>query len=207
VTLRGPRDSARLLIVGPPGVGKGTQAARISESFGIPTISTGDIFRQNIAEGTPLGVEVKKIVDAGDYVPDSLTNELIKDRLEAADAADGFLLDGYPRTPDQVGYLDALLAASGHALDVVVRLVADQDEIVRRLSKRSREQGRTDDSDDAILHRQEVYRRETEPLITMYSERGLLIEVDGLGEVDDITARIFSALADRGLSAAEPGNG
>ncbi len=194
---------SRFLIVGPPGVGKGTQATRIAEAFGIPTISTGDIFRQNIADGTPLGVEVKKIVDAGDYVPDSLTNALIEDRLESADAARGFLLDGYPRTTDQVEYLNALLAANGHALDAVVRLVADQDEIVRRLRKRALEQGRLDDSEEAILHRQDVYRRETEPLIAMYKERGLLIEVDGLGEIDDVSVRIFSALADRGLHGTD----
>lgn len=194
---------SRFLIVGPPGVGKGTQAARISESFDIPTISTGDIFRKNIADGTPLGVEVKKIVDAGDYVPDSLTNALIEDRLESADAAQGFLLDGYPRTPDQVKFLNALLAANGHALDAVIRLVADQDEVVRRLRKRALEQGRTDDSEEAILHRQEVYRRETEPLIAMYQEQGLLLEVDGLGDIDEVTERIFAALAERGLGGDE----
>ena len=189
----------RFLIVGPPGAGKGTQSARISETFGIPTISTGDIFRSNIAQGTALGTQVKAIVDAGDYVPDSLTNALIEDRLQAADAADGFLLDGYPRTPDQVRHLDALLAANGHGLDAVIRLVADQDEIVRRLRKRALEEGRADDSEDAIRHRQEVYRRETEPLVAMYRERGVLIEVDGLGEIDDVTERIFSALAERGI--------
>ena len=197
----------RLLIVGPPGVGKGTQAARISEHYDVPTISTGDIFRSNIAAGTPLGLEIKKVVDAGDYVPDSLTNALIEDRLQSADAARGFLLDGYPRTPDQVEYLDSLLSSHGHALDAVVRLVADQDEIVRRLRKRALEQGRTDDSEQAIVHRQEVYRRETEPLITMYQQRGLLIEVDGLGEVDEITARLFSALGDRGFDGASVSTG
>jgi adenylate kinase len=196
----------RFLIVGPPGVGKGTQAARISENFGIPTISTGDIFRKNIADGTPLGAEVAKIVDAGDYVPDSLTNALIEDRLESADAEQGFLLDGYPRTPDQVEYLHALLSANGHALDAVVRLVADQDEIVRRLRKRALEQGRVDDSEEAILHRQDVYRRETEPLIAMYNHQGLLIEVDGLGNIDDVTGRIFSAMAERGFSATQVAN-
>jgi adenylate kinase len=193
---------SRFLIVGPPGAGKGTQAARISDSFGIPTISTGDIFRSNIAEGTELGVQVKAIVDAGDYVPDSLTNALVEDRLQAADAAEGFLLDGYPRTTDQVGYLDRLLAKNGHALDAVIRLVAEQDEIVRRLRKRALEQGRTDDSEEAIRHRQEVYRRETEPLVAEYSARSLLIEVDGLGDVDDVTQRIFAALDARGFSGA-----
>jgi adenylate kinase len=194
---------SRFLIVGPPGVGKGTQAARISEAFGIPTISTGDIFRSNIAEGTELGKQVKAIVDAGDYVPDTLTNALIKDRLESADAADGFLLDGYPRTPDQVLHLDALLAANGHALDAVIRLLADREEIVRRLRKRALEQGRADDSEEAIRHRQEVYQRETEPVVAMYRERGMLIEVDGLGEIEDVTERIFSRLAEHGIGSPE----
>lgn len=192
----------RLLIVGPPGAGKGTQAARIAEHFGIPTISTGDIFRSNIAEQTELGKQVKAIVDAGDYVPDSLTNALVTDRLNEADAAGGFLLDGYPRTTDQVQYLGELLASHGHSLDAVIRLVADQDEIVRRLRQRALEQGRVDDSEEAIRHRQEVYIRETAPLIDMFQQQGLLVEVDGLGPIDEVTVRIFEALAGRGLAAA-----
>lgn len=192
----------RLLIVGPPGAGKGTQAARIAERFGIPTISTGDIFRKNIAEQTELGLQVKAIVDGGDYVPDSLTNALVTDRLAEADAAGGFLLDGYPRTPDQVTYLTELLAQHGHQLDAVIRLVADQDEVVRRLRQRSIEQGRIDDSEEAIRHRQEVYQRETAPLLEMFREQGLLVEIDGLGAVDDVTSRIFDALASRGIATA-----
>ena len=192
----------RLLIVGPPGAGKGTQAARIAEHLDIPTISTGDIFRANIANGTELGTQVKAIVDAGDYVPDTLTNALVTDRLNKADAAGGFLLDGYPRTPDQVRYLDELLGSHGHSLDAVLRLVADQDEIVRRLRKRALEQGRADDSEEAIRHRQEVYRRETEPLVAMYRDQGLLIEVDGLGTPDEVTERIWQAFAERGIGGA-----
>ncbi len=192
----------RLLIVGPPGAGKGTQAARIAEKYRIPTISTGDIFRFNIANETELGKQVKAIVDSGDYVPDSLTNALVTDRLNEADAQGGFLLDGYPRTPDQVRYLDELLASHGHALDGVVRLAADQEEVVRRLRQRSIEQGRVDDSEEAIRHRQEVYQRETAPLLEMFDERGLLIEVDGLGPIDEVTARIFAALDARDLGAA-----
>ena len=192
----------RLLIVGPPGAGKGTQAARISERFGIPTISTGDIFRSNIADQTDLGKQVKAIVDAGDYVPDSLTNALVTDRLDEADAAGGFLLDGYPRTTDQVEYLANLLASHGHTLDAVIRLVADQDEIVRRLRQRAIDQGRVDDSEEAIRHRQEVYIRETAPLIDMFRTQGLLVEVDGLGPIDEVTGRIFAALAERGLGSA-----
>jgi len=189
----------RLLIVGPPGAGKGTQAARITSTYGIPDISTGDIFRANIKNETPLGVQVKAIVDAGDYVPDSLTNELVTNRLEEEDAQKGFLLDGYPRTLEQVHYLDQLLASKGQKLDGVVQLVADQDEIVARLTKRAEEQGRADDSEEAIRHRQQVYLRETSPLIAVYRDRGLLVEVDGLGGVDEVAGRIQQALRDRGV--------
>ncbi|MCU1523410.1 MAG: adenylate kinase, partial [Microbacteriaceae bacterium] len=183
----------RLLIVGPPGAGKGTQAARLAARYSIPAIATGDIFRRNIAEQTPLGLKVKAIVDAGDYVPDSLTNELIASRLEEEDARDGFLLDGYPRTLEQVSYLDELLSSKGQALDAVIQLVADREEVVARLRKRAIEQGRVDDSEEAIRHRQEVYARETTPLIAVYRDRGLLIEVDGLGDIDDVSDRIAEA--------------
>jgi adenylate kinase len=193
----------RLLIVGPPGAGKGTQAARITSAYGIPDVSTGDIFRANIKNETPLGVQVKAIIDSGDYVSDELTNALVKSRLEEDDAVDGFLLDGYPRTLEQVQYLDELLAGKGQALDAVIQLVADQDEVVARLRKRAVEQGRTDDTEDAIRHRQEVYARETSPLIAVYRDRGLLIEVDGLGEIDDVAGRITDALAERGIAANE----
>lgn len=189
----------RLLIVGPPGAGKGTQASRISSAYGIPDISTGDIFRANIKNETPLGKQVKAIVDAGDYVPDSLTNQLVTDRLAEDDAANGFLLDGYPRTLAQVDYLDAMLAEQGQRLDAVIQLVADQDEIVARLTKRAHEQGRADDSEEAIRHRQEVYLRETSPLVEVYSKRGLLVEVDGLGEIEEVAERVRAALAERGI--------
>lgn len=193
----------RLLIVGPPGAGKGTQAKRISVTYGIPTISTGDIFRSNIANKTELGIRVKEIVDAGDYVPDELTNALVRDRLHEADAVDGFLLDGYPRTTDQVRYLDSLLAGGGTQVDAVIRLVADRDAIVERLRKRAIAEGRPDDSEAAIRHRQDVYLRETEPLIAVYRDRGLLVEVDGLGSVDDVAERISSALVERGIGASK----
>jgi len=190
----------RLLIVGPPGAGKGTQAVRLAGTYGIPAIATGDIFRANIKNETPLGVQVKAIIDAGDYVSDELTNALVKSRLEEADALEGFLLDGYPRTLDQVAYLDELLAGKGQALDAVIQLVADQDEVVARLRNRAIEQGRTDDTEDAIRHRQQVYSRETTPLIAVYRERGVLVEVDGLGEIDEVAARIASALSARGIA-------
>jgi adenylate kinase len=192
-------QGARLLIVGPPGAGKGTQAVRIAETYGIPAISTGDIFRANVKNETPLGLKVKAILDAGDYVPDSLTNELIDDRLAQPDAAEGFLLDGYPRTADQVAHLDALLASKGLGLTAVVQLVADRDEIVERLRKRALEQGRSDDTEEAIRHRQDVYLRETGPLIAAYAEKGLLLEVDGLGTIDEVGERIDAVLTERGL--------
>ncbi|ROP75441.1 MULTISPECIES: adenylate kinase [unclassified Frigoribacterium] len=189
----------RLLIVGPPGAGKGTQAVRIAESFGIPAISTGDIFRANVAGETDLGLKVKAILDAGDYVPDSLTNELISDRLTEADAEHGFLLDGYPRTVQQVDFLDEFLAGRGEALAAVVQLVADRDEIVERLRRRALDQGRSDDTEEAIRHRQDVYLRETAPLIETYRDRGLLVEVDGLGSIDEVASRIDDALMGAGF--------
>ncbi|MBF4582101.1 adenylate kinase [Curtobacterium sp. VKM Ac-2865] len=194
--------SARLIIVGPPGAGKGTQAGRIAESFGIPAVSTGDIFRKNVAEGTPLGIQAKAIMDAGDYVPDSLTNELVKSRLQESDAERGFLLDGYPRTVGQVEYLDALLAEHGTGIDAVIRLVADQDALVERLLKRSHEQGRSDDNEETIRRRQQVYVEQTAPIVDAYQQRGLVVEVDGLGAIDEVGDRIQAALASRGLVAA-----
>jgi len=189
----------RLLIVGPPGAGKGTQAVRIAASLAIPAISTGDIFRAHVKGETELGIKVKAILDAGDYVPDSLTNELIADRLGQSDAADGFLLDGYPRTADQVHFLDELLESRGETLSAVVQLVADPDEIVSRLRKRALEQGRSDDTEEAIRHRQDVYLRETGPLIASYGERGLVLEVDGLGTIEEVASRIDDALSSRGI--------
>ena len=193
------QPAPRLLIVGPPGAGKGTQAVRIAESFGIPAISTGDIFRANVAGETDLGLKVKAILDAGDYVPDSLTNELISDRLAETDAEQGFLLDGYPRTVQQVEFLDEFLAGRGEALAAVVQLVADRDEIVERLRRRALDQGRSDDTEEAIRHRQDVYLRETAPLIETYRDRGLLVEVDGLGTIDEVASRIDGALVGAGF--------
>ena len=193
--------SARLIIVGPPGAGKGTQAGRIAEGFGVPAVSTGDIFRKNVSEGTPLGVQAKAIMDAGDYVPDELTNELVKSRLAEPDAEQGFLLDGYPRTVGQVAYLDGLLAEQGTGIDAVIQLVADQDELVGRLLKRAEEQGRSDDNEETIRRRQEVYTEQTAPIVAAYAERGLVVDVDGLGGVDEVGDRIQAALTARGLTA------
>lgn len=191
--------TGRFLIIGPPGAGKGTQAALLAGRFGIPAIATGDIFRENIKNETPLGLEVKSIVDAGDYVPDALTNELVKDRLAKPDASGGFLLDGYPRTLSQVAFLDDLLAQDGQKLDAVIRLVVDVEVVVERLRKRAAQQGRSDDTEEAIRHRQEVFRRETAPLIEVYEAAGLLVTIDGIGEVGEIAERILDGLRSRAI--------
>jgi adenylate kinase len=187
----------RLLIVGPPGAGKGTQSARITSRFDIPSIATGDIFRANIRDKTELGLKVAEIINAGDYVPDSLTNDLVANRLKEDDAREGFLLDGYPRTVDQLAFLDDVLAADGTALDAVIQLAVDPDEVVSRLLKRAHEEGRSDDTADTIRYRQELYQRETAPLIAIYKERGLVVEIDALGEVDEVADRIAEALNER----------
>ena len=190
----------RLLLIGPPGAGKGTQAALLSQHFGIPAISTGDIFRYNVKNQTPLGVEAKGFMDRGEYVPDSLTNSLVRDRLSHDDALGGFLLDGYPRTIDQVHELDSILSDAGKRLDVVVQLTADTDELVRRLAHRAEVEGRADDTPEVIRRRLEVYESQTAPLIDVYAARGVVAMIDGLGEIADVTARIVEALAARGLS-------
>ena len=184
----------RLIIVGPPGAGKGTQAARIAASFGIPAISTGDIFRANIKNETELGLKVKDILASGAYVTDEITNAIVRDRLREADTQPGFLLDGYPRTLAQVAALDAMLAEDGHALDAVLELTVDEDAVVQRLLKRAELEGRSDDTEEVIRERQAIYRKETAPLAELYAQRGLLVQVDGMGEVDEVTARIDEAL-------------
>lgn len=194
-------NGTRLLLIGPPGAGKGTQAAILATTYNIPAISTGDMFRANVKNGTPLGLEVKAIMERGEYVPDSLTNAIVADRLHEADAANGFLLDGYPRTTDQVAELDKMLSADGTALDAVVLITADTDEVVGRLLKRAEIEGRADDTEEVIRHRMSVYEEQTAPLIETYSARGLVVTVDGLGAVDEVTGRIVEALASKGVTA------
>jgi adenylate kinase len=184
----------KLLLIGPPGAGKGTQASKLSEVFGIPAISTGDIFRENVKNQTPLGVEAKSYMDKGEYVPDELTNKLVRDRLKNSDCVNGFLLDGYPRTADQVQELDSILKETNSKLDAVVQLTADTDEVVRRLAKRAIEQGRSDDTEEVLRNRLSVYEEQTAPLISVYESRGLLVKVDGLGEIAEVTQRITEAL-------------
>jgi len=193
---------SRFLLIGPPGAGKGTQAALLAQAYGIPAISTGDIFRANVKDETELGLLAKSFMDKGEYVPDSLTNDLVRDRLGQTDAQKGFLLDGYPRTRDQVLELDDILQTNNQKLDAVVLLTADTDELVKRLLNRAQEQNRADDTEEVIRHRQNVYQEQTAPLIEIYSSRNMVIEIDGLGQVADVTERILNALTKLGLSPA-----
>lgn len=184
----------RLILMGPPGAGKGTQARFVAEHYNVPAISTGDIFRANVGQGTSLGLEAKAYMDAGEYVPDEITNSMVRNRIAEHDARPGFLLDGYPRTLAQVEELDAMIADTGHALDAVVVLSVDQDVLVARLLARAQTEGRADDTEDVIRRRQVVYAEQTAPLIDVYRSRGLLLEVDGLGEVTEVTQRVFDVL-------------
>lgn len=182
--------------MGPPGAGKGTQAVVVAAALGVPHISTGDIFRANVSAGTPLGEEAQRYMNAGEYVPDSITNAMVRDRISHDDCNPGFLLDGYPRTLEQVNELDMMLQSDGRRLDRVVELTVDTEEVVGRLLKRAQEQGRADDTADVIRRRLEVYFDQTAPLVAVYRERGILLEVDGMGDVVEVTERILSALRD-----------
>ena len=188
------RNNMRLLIMGPQGVGKGTQAALLSKHYGIPAISTGDIFRYNIKNKTELGVEALKYIDKGELVPDELTNKIVKDRLAMDDAKNGWILDGYPRNASQVEALDAILDELGTPLDAVVALDADHDVLMERMKKRAEIEGRSDDTPEAIAKRLDVYAKETAPLLDIYRQRGLLKTFDGVGAVDEIPATIVAEL-------------
>ena len=184
----------RIILMGPPGAGKGTQATGVAKHFGIPAISTGDIFRSNVSQGTDLGRKAKEYMDAGEYVPDQVTNLMVRNRIDEPDAEPGFLLDGYPRTLAQVEELDGMIKFTGHELDAVVVLTVDSEELIQRLLQRAETDGRSDDTEEVVRRRQEVYAEQTEPLIDVYRNRNLLIEVDGMGEVDEVSERIFAAL-------------
>ncbi|MFF1385278.1 adenylate kinase [Arthrobacter sp. NPDC058288] len=183
-----------MLIIGPPGSGKGTQAERISERLGVVAISTGDIFRVNVKSETPLGVEARKYMENGDFVPDSVTNKMVRDRLGGSDVENGFLLDGYPRTTAQVDYLDGILSDGNEKLDVVLQLTADDEELVHRLLGRAKETGRSDDNETVIRHRLDLYHEQTEAVVANYAGRGILTRVDGIGGIDDVTDRVMLAI-------------
>ena len=184
----------RLLIMGPPGAGKGTQAKLIAEHYGIPAISTGDIFRAMKNADTPLARQVRAIMESGGYVSDEITNEIVKDRLAQSDCQAGFLLDGYPRTLQQVQTLDDYLAETERPLNAVISLVADTAEVVARLLRRAEVEGRSDDNEETIRVRLQVYADQTEPLLEVYRTRDVLVEVNGLGEITEVSERVFAAL-------------
>lgn len=211
----------RLVLVGPPGAGKGTQAQYIAAQFAIPKISTGDIFRANVSDGTELGMTAKKYMDAGDLVPDEVTSAMVRERLKEEDAVDGFLLDGFPRTVPQAETLDEILGGMSVGIDVVLELVVDDEEVIRRLSGRRtcrncghiwhvdfdppQHEGicddcggrlfqRDDDKPGTVRHRLEVYAEQTAPLIAFYAEKGVLVGIDATGPVDDVTERAIAAL-------------
>jgi adenylate kinase len=178
----------RVVLLGPPGAGKGTQAQKLAEKLGIPQISTGELFRDNIENGTKLGLEAKRYLDAGDLVPSDLTNQLVDDRLDDPDTANGFILDGYPRSLEQAKALHEMLGRRGTDIDAVVEFRVSQDELLQRLKAR----GRADDTDDVIINRMKIYRDETAPLLEYYS--GELKTVDAVGTVDEVFARALQAL-------------
>lgn len=184
----------RMLMMGPPGSGKGTQASRIADKLGIVAISTGDIFRYNVKEMTPLGREAKQYMDNGDFVPDDVTNRMVADRLSQPDAEGGFLLDGYPRTAGQVKALDEILQDAGQELSVVVELTVPDDELVTRLLKRAETEGRADDTQDVIQHRLDLYHEQTAAVIDSYAPRGIVASVNGTGQIDDVTERLLQAV-------------
>ncbi|HEX2363346.1 MAG TPA: adenylate kinase [Jiangellaceae bacterium] len=184
----------RLLLMGPPGSGKGTQAAIVSARLGISAISTGDIFRANVAGGTPLGIEAKKFISRGEFVPDSVTNAMVAARLARPDAATGFILDGYPRNVSQVDFLDGVLAEQGAKLDCVITLVVDVEEVVKRILRRAEAEGRSDDTEEVIRHRLELFAEQTAPLAEIYADRGLLTRIDGMGPVAEVATRMLAII-------------
>lgn len=182
----------KLLFIGPPGAGKGTQAKRVAERLGIPHISTGDMFREHVSRGTELGQKVEKIMAAGDYVPDEITVRMLEERINRPDASSGFILDGFPRTPGQVDSLDSLIGEDG--LDQVVVFEVDFDELTERMLAR----GRADDTDETIRNRFDIYRDQTKPLLDIYDERGITVRVNGIGDIEEVTNRVIDAIGSVG---------
>lgn len=184
----------RLVLLGPPGAGKGTQATIITEAFAIPHVSTGDILRSHVSQGTTLGTQAQAYMDRGELVPDDIVIDMVTARLDEADAAEGFLLDGFPRTVPQAQVLEGLLQERDRPLDVVVRLLVDEAELIARLESRRAIEGRSDDDIEVIRKRLVEYRSKTAPLETFYAERGLLRDVEAVGDIDEIGARTLELL-------------
>ena len=187
----------RLVLVGPPGAGKGTQAQFLAAHYSIPHISTGDIFRANLKAGTPLGLQAKGFMDNGELVPDSVTNEMVKDRLTHSDTANGFLLDGFPRNVAQAQVLSSVLAEKKTPLDAVLELQIDDSEIISRLNNRRSVESRADDAEEVIVHRLKVYHEQTAPIVDYYRTEGSLITISATGAVDEITKRAIAALGNK----------
>lgn len=198
-------DSPRLLMIGPQGAGKGTQGVRVGTAFGMPIVSTGDLFREHLAHRTHLGAQVKKFVDSGHLVPDELTSLMVRQRLGDRSHGQGFVLDGYPRNVNQARDLDRMLEEAGERLDAVISLDVPRAESISRLRLRAGQLHRADDIEAVILRRLDIYEVETVPLLDVYARRGILDRVDGVGLADDITDRIFAALVSRGLVPAQFG--
>jgi adenylate kinase len=198
----------RLILLGPPGAGKGTQAKSLIDSYGIPQLSTGDILRAAIKAKTPMGLEAKAVMDRGDLVSDEVVNGIVSERLDAEDARSGFILDGFPRTIPQAEALAEMLVEKGMALDAVIEITADAETLTRRIVNRAREnaaQGaRADDNEDVIRNRLSVYREQTAPLVEHYRGKGLLITVDGMAPVEEVTVAIRRAVEDNGGAGAKP---
>lgn len=177
--------------MGAPGAGKGTQATALADHYGVPAVSTGDIFRSNIKRGTELGKQVQALIEAGEYVPDEITEAIVESRLQEVDCAGGFLLDGFPRTMHQVHFLDSHLQSRSSKIDAVVSLQVSPDELIDRLLRRAEAEGRVDDNEDTIRRRMEVYAGQTAPLLSHYGEQGILVDVEGTGQVEDVRRRMF----------------
>jgi len=185
------------IFLGPPGAGKGTQSSRIAARRGVPQISTGDMLRQAAAQGTPLGMRARKIMEAGELLPDDVIVDLIRERISRPDCAGGFFLDGFPRTSGQAEALDRMLAERGLAVDAVVNLDVDEAKLVERMAGRAKNEGRADDNPETIRERLRVYREKTAPLVSWFDAKGRLVTVDGLGEIGEVSRRIEDALASR----------
>lgn len=189
-----------ILLLGAPGAGKGTQATKIVEHLDIPAISTGAIFRENIKAQTELGTRANAYISKGEFVPDSVTNPMVAARLDAPDVANGCLLDGYPRTVEQAHYLRDALATHGKDIDLVIEISTNEEEVIQRLLKRAEIEHREDDTEEVIRHRMEVYRNMTEPMATYYADQDKLVQIDGMGTIDDVWNRIKEALNQAGFT-------